>query len=342
VEADSIEAWAALTRKNTLAIVGLGGAGAEAAHDLVDFGIPGVRAFAINTDARHLVRIQVEERILIGERVLRGRGSGGNREAVLDAAEESRDELSRRLSRFEIVFLLAGLGGGTGSALLPYLTTILRKTETLAIPIAFLPFHVELESNSERRTNVLETLQELETMGGLLLLLANEKLRRFDALPLHRVFHVRNAYVHSLVASLVDILENPSQLNVDLSSLKSHLRAAGLSTLLYSVHHISEPERLVHQAFAETLLDFHLTDTPSALVHLDGGSNFTLHTLDRVISEIRHRLGEPRRMLFGTRIRPEPKDVIRMTAVVGGLRSRTARDALGPSTVDATVLPAVL
>ncbi len=210
MEADSIEAWAALTRKNTLAIVGLGGAGAEAAHDLVDFGIPGVRAFAINTDARHLVRIQVEERILIGERVLRGRGSGGNREAVLDAAEESRDELSRRLSRFEIVFLLAGLGGGTGSALLPYLTTILRKTETLAIPIAFLPFHVELESNSERRTNVLETLQELETMGGLLLLLENEKLRRFDALPLHRVFHVRNAYVHSLVASLVDILENPS------------------------------------------------------------------------------------------------------------------------------------
>ena len=258
------------------------------------------------------MKVQVEERILIGERTLRGRGSGGNRSLVQDAAEESQEEIVRRLRRFEVVFLLAGLGGGTGSALLPYFTSRLRATSTLVDPVAFLPFHLELETNPERRENVLGALDELEDLSGLLMVLANEKLRRFEALPLPRVFHLRNTYLHNLVASLLDMIENPSQLNVDLASLKGHLRDSGLSTLLCGEYHISEPEKVVQQALTETLMDFHLTGAPTALIHLDGGSNFTLRTLDRILRSLRQRLGEPRRLLFGTRVHAEPKEVIRL------------------------------
>ncbi|MGI0156604.1 MAG: hypothetical protein ACREDE_10810, partial [Thermoplasmata archaeon] len=211
------EAWAALALAPPCAVVGLGGAGSEAVQDLVDLGIPGVRAFAVNTDAKHLLRMGVEERILLGARELRGRGSGGDRASVLRAAEDGKEEILRRLAPFEIVFLLAGLGGGTGSALLPFLARELRKTETLPVPVVFLPFQVELDTNQGRRENVEATIAELEEMGGLLLALNNEKLRRFESLPIHRVFHVRNAYLHSLVTSLVDMVENPSQLNVDLA-----------------------------------------------------------------------------------------------------------------------------
>jgi cell division protein FtsZ len=326
------EAWASLALSPPCAVVGLGGAGSEAAQDLVNLGIPGVRAFAINSDAKHLLRMGVEERILIGTRELRGRGSGGDRASVLRAAEEGREEILRRLAPFEIVFLLAGLGGGTGSALLPYLAGELRKTDTLPVPVVFLPFQVELDTNQGRRENVEATIGELEQMGGLLLALANEKLRRFESLPIHRVFHVRNAYLHSLVSSLVDMVENPSQLNVDLASLKNHLREAGLSTLLVGEHHISEPERLVQQSLTDSLLDYHLSDRPSALVHLDGGANLTLRTLDRVLRTFRQRLGEPQHLVFGTRIRPEPREVVRLTAVIGGLRPRSVRDALRPGT----------
>lgn len=309
------------------AVVGLGGAGSEAVHDMTGLGIPGVESLAVNTDARHLNQVRADARILLGQRVLRGAGSGGSRELVQDAVTESRDELVRRLSRYEIVFLFAGLGGGTGSALLPYLTGLLRSSNTLAVPVAFLPFRVELETNPNRRDNVRATLQELEDLGGLLLLLANEKLRRFEALPLPRIFHLRSTYLHSLVSSLVDMVENPSQLNVDLASLKTHLRDSGLSTLLLSEHHISEPEHLVHQALAGTLLDFELDAAPSALVHLDGGSNLTLRTLDRVLQSLRGRLGEPRRLLFGTRMHPERREVVRLTAVVGGLRPNALTSA---------------
>jgi cell division protein FtsZ len=336
---DGLERWAALAPSNHFAVVGLGGAGSDAVHDLVELGIPGVHAFAVNTDAKHLLSTPIQERILLGQRQLRGRGSGGDRAMVLEAAEEGKEELLRRLRRFEIVFLLAGLGGGTGSALLPYLSRELRATDALPVPVAFLPFHVELETNSERRRNVFATLADLEEMGGLLLALSNEKLRKFESLPLHRVFHVRNTYLHNLVTSLVDMIENPSQLNVDLASLKEHLRGSGLSTLLYSEHHYAEPERLVEQALSETLLDFTLSTSPSALVHLDGGSNFTLKGFERVLTALRGHLKEPQRLIFGTRLHPDRRDVVRLTAVVGGLGHASMRDALTPLPTGSADLP---
>ncbi|MGA8274858.1 MAG: hypothetical protein WB789_10015 [Thermoplasmata archaeon] len=325
-----VDSWASLAVTPSIAVVGLGGAGSEAVSDLLALGIPGVRAFAVNTDANHLLRTGVEERILLGHRELRGRGSGGDRDAVLRGAEEGKEELLRRLRPFEIVFLLAGLGGGTGSALLPFLSRELRQTDTLPIPVAFLPFQIELDTNTGRRENVEATVADLEGMGGFLLVLANEKLRRFESLPIHRVFQVRNAYVHSLVTSLVDMVENPSQISVDFSSLKNHLRASDLSTLVVGEYHFSEPERLVQEALNETLLDYRIAERPSVLVHLDGGSNMTLGTLDRVLRALRHRLGEPERLVLGTRTRGEPSEVVRLTAVVGGLRPRTVRDALTP------------
>jgi cell division protein FtsZ len=327
-DTEAIEHWARLGSANAVGVAGLGGAGCEAVHDLVTLGLPGVPAIAINTDAPALRALDVSDRILLGQRQLRGRGSGGDRAAVLAAAEEASEELLRRLRRFEIVFLLAGLGGGTGSALLPFLVRELRNTSTLAVPVAFLPFHIELESNPDRRRNSFEALNELESMGGLLLALSNEKLRKFEALPVRQVLQVRNTYLHSLVAGLVDMIEHPSQMNVDLASLKWHLKDSGISTLLLSEEHVSEPERLVHQALSETLLDFELSDTPSALVHVEGGSNLSLRTVDRVWKAMRRRLGEPKRMLVGTRTRPEPREVVRLTAVVGGLRPTTLRDAL--------------
>jgi cell division protein FtsZ len=331
--------WAGLGRQGTFAVVGLGGAGCDAALDLARAGLPGVRVFAVNTDAPHLRRVEVETRILLGHRRLKGRGSGGDRRAVREAAEEDRDELVRRLAQFEVAFLLAGLGGGTGSALLPFLVSVLRDAGTLPVPVAFLPFRIELETNPERRRAALETLEELEAMGGLLLALSNERLRRFESLPLPRAFAVRNAYLHRLVAGLVEMVENPSQLNVDLASLKSHLSDAGLATLILGEQHISEPERLVTQALTETLLDFELSDAPSALVHVDGGSNLTLRTVERVWDAMRSALGQPRRVLIGTRVRHEPLPVVRLTAVIGGLRTRSIRAALEPSAGIAPVAP---
>lgn len=323
--------WAPFGRPTSFAVVGLGGAGSEAVGDLLGHRIPGVRSVAINTDAMHLQRMPIEQRILIGHRTLRGRGSGGDRRAVVDAAEESRDELVRELRPYEVVFLMAAAGGGTGSALLPYLARELRRNNVFVIPVAFLPFDVEVEANPRRRDMVQETLDELEEMGGLLLVIANEKLRRFGALPLHQALQVRNTYLHGLVSSLVDMVENPSQLNVDLATVKNHLAASGLSTVICGESHVTEPERLIPNALGESLLDFELEPKTRALVHIEGGSNLTVNGFDRVINSARLHLHQPEELLFGTRLLSEPRETVRLTGIVGGIRLAPVRAVHKPA-----------
>src|SRR5579875_440214 len=326
---DDLADWAKLGALPTFAVVGLGGAGSDAVRDLVDLGLsPQVHPVAINTDAQHLLGLGLDERILIGQRELRGRGSGGDRAGVLRAAEDSREEILRRLRNYEVVFLLAGLGGGTGSTLLPYLCRELRRTEALPIPIVFLPFAIELQTNPARRETVDYALGELEALGGLLVALDNEKLRRHEALPMQRVFRFRSSYLRQLIESLQDMVNGSSQMNVDLATLRNHLGDSGLSTVLVGEHHYSEPDRLVHTALKDSLLDFELSPETSALIHLDGGSNLTLRTIDRVLRTMHESLHAPRRVVLGTRIRAESREVVRLTAVVGGLKPRTMRQAL--------------
>lgn len=337
---DEAPPWEDLTREPALAVVGLGGAGGDAVRDLLELDLSGVRAFAINTDARHLEQVDVPRRILIGQRDLHGRGAGGDREAARRAAEDAEGEIVEQLGGFEIVFLIAGLGGGTGSALLPYVSQRLKKTGALPVPVAFLPFHHELLS-SRRLENARESLAELAGLGGLVLALSNEKLRRFAQVPISRALRLRNAYVHGLVAGLVDIVERPSQMNVDLANVKSHLREAGVSALIRAERRGEEPERLIDDAVEGSLLDVELGPRPSALVHIDGGSNLRLETLDRILGRLRERLGPMEELTVGTRIRPEPREVVRVTAVLGGLRAECLSEALGRTAPPDAGLPAV-
>lgn len=323
------DAWRDLVHQPQTLLVGLGGAGSEALEDLQRLGLPdGVETLAINTDGRHLQSIEVHERILVGRNALRGRGSGGDRHAVSQVIPEIREELLAHMRPYQVVFFLAGLGGGTGSALLPACRALCRELGALPVPVAFLPFRVELDTNPVRRQNSLEAMSELETDEGLILVLDNEKLRRFETLPLKHVLRLRNTYLHKLTVSLVDMVTNPSEINVDLALLRRHLEHAGISTLLAAEGHVSDPEKLVQQALTEGFLDFSVETPGPALVHIEGGSNMTLRTLHRVLDSVRAGLHEPTELTLGTRIREEASDSVRLTAIVGGLGARTVQRAL--------------
>ncbi len=311
-------------------VVGLGGAGSEALRDLEELGLPStVETLAVNTDGRHLQSLPIRERILLGQRELGGRGSGGDRSMVSRLAADARDEFSGRFRRHDLTFLLAGLGGGTGSALLPYCMDLSRQAGSLPIPVAFLPFRVEMETNPVRRENTLSALGEIERQPGLILVLANEKLRRFENQPLKRILEIRNTYVHKLVLSLVDILESPSEINLDLALLRRHVAGAGISTLLVAEGHASEPDRLLEQALREGFLDFEIRSPGPTLLHVEGGSNLTLRSLNRLLEVFRAGFHEPREFAFGARIREERLESVRVTAIVGGIGPRSVEEALG-------------
>jgi cell division protein FtsZ len=316
---EAIERWA---EKPRVLLVGLGGAGCDSISDIEAAGLPpSVETLAINTDGRHLQSLKTKEKLLIGELHMHGRGSGGDRGAVQRAAMEQTDHLKRLFRPYHMIFFIAGLGGGTGSALLPICVSICQEVESLAIPVAILPFEVELESNPKRRENAREALREMDSSGGFFLVLSNEKLRRFDSQPIRSVFQMRSTYLRQLVLSVVDMVEHPSEINVDLALVSRHLQEAGLSTLMIAYGHMDDPEALVRQALNESFLDFELTAPGPVLIHVEGGSNLSLRTHQKILEAFRKALHNPREFVFGTRILEEHSTNVRVTVMVGRLKA---------------------
>ncbi len=312
-------AWEELARAPRGLALGLGGAGSETVSEIYDQGLPGLETIAINTDGQRLLGARAHKRILLGQHELRGRGSAGNLRAVLKSLEGTREELRSQLRGFDLIFLVAGVGGGTGSALVPYCQALAREEGAIPISCVFLPFEAELTGNPRLRENAAHALRELKGTGGLLLPFANERLRRYDRLPVKKVFQFRNAYLTALMRSLMDIVRHPSEVNLDLSHLRRHLEGSGLTTLLTGEGHPSDPALLARQALHEGLLDFSLTEAGPALLFVEGGSELTLGTYHRLVEAFRKELHEPRDLTPGIRIHDERWDSVRVTLVLGGL-----------------------
>lgn len=318
---ESLREW--VDRPRAL-LVGLGGAGSDTVSDIERPGLPeAVDAIAVNTDGHHLQGLKVGKKLLLGEMQLHGRGSGGDRAAVTNLVIPEKDRLAALFRPYHVVFLIAGLGGGTGSALLPYCTAVCREVGALPIPVAMLPFEVELESNPTMRANARDALREMIASGGFFLVLSNEKLRRFDSQPLKNVFQMRSTYLRQITLSLMDMVEHPSEINVDLALVRNVIEEAGLSTVMVAQGHLGDPAGLLHQAVEESFLDFELSEPGPVLMHLEGGSNLSLRTHHRILETFRTGLRNPRHFVFGTRIMNDPSDSVRVTIIVGKLKATT-------------------
>lgn len=321
--------WKDLVRVPRALVAGLGGAGSEAVTDLFDQDLPGLETLAINTDGQHLMAARAHHRLLIAQRALGGRGAGGSTEPVLTSMAEVREDVLERFRNFEIIFLLAGLGGGTGSALAPLCLSLARESGAIPITGVFLPFHVELATSPRIRENTEKALADLQAGGGVLLVFANERLRKFDRLPIKQVFQYRNSYLQALVSGLVDMVRHPSEMNVDLAHLRRMLDAGGLSTVLFAEGHPSDPEGVVHQALREGLLDFEVKERAGpTILFVEGGSDLTFGAYHRIVEAFRQELHDPGELTPGFRTHPERWDRVRVTALVGGLEPRTLARAL--------------
>ncbi len=307
-----------LAERPRILVVGLGGAGCETMADMEAAGLPeSIDVLSINTDGMHLKGLKVKHRMLVGEMQLHGRGGGADIARVKSALEGEEERFKELFRKYHLVFVIAGLGGGTGSAMLPFCVSLCREVGALCVPVAILPFEVELESNSLRRDNARATLKALITLGGILLVLSNEKLRRFDSEPLRSVFRMRSTYLRELVLSVVDMVDHPSEINVDLGHVRRLIEEAGLSTLMVAEGHYSDPEALVRQAIEESFLDFEIVSPGPVLLHMEGGSNLSLRTHHNILEAFRAGLHHPREFTFGTRIRDERSEVVRVTAIMG-------------------------
>jgi len=317
-----------------LRVVGIGGAGGNAVNRMVeagDAGFKGVDFIAINTDLQVLRESRAYEKIQIGEDLTRGLGSGGDRRVGRDAAEESIDIIRSCVDGADMVFLTAGMGGGTGTGAAPVIAQAAKEQGILTVAIVTKPFHFE----ARRRMSIAEKgIEELAAHVDSLITIPNAKLA--DVLGgetlLLNAFKAANDVLQGAVQGIAELITRPGLINVDFADVRTVMSEMGMAMM--GSGHSSGDDRAIMAAQAAIgsplLEDINLSGACGILVNITAGTNLTMKEFEEVGSTVSDLASEDATVVMGTVIDPDMGDDLRVTVVATGLgeprRSETFRE----------------
>ena len=286
-------------------IIGVGGAGSNALDRIVLDGLEHVEMIAVNTDVQSLASSVATQKVQIGRAATRGLGAGGDPELGFDAAHESADELREALQGARMVFICAGLGGGTGSGAAPSLVHMARETGALVLVFATLPFAFE---GKRRAMQAGEALQELQRIADAVICFENDRMGDM-VLPkagIHQAFAVADTTISQSVRAIVNVVRRPGLIQIGFDELLSALRSEN-SRCLFGFGE-SDSDNRAHEALALALKNplmnrgKMLTDARHVLVQISGGPGMTLTEVEIVMQELNRHVEDHTQILFGTSV----------------------------------------
>lgn len=299
-------------------VIGAGGGGSNSINRLMRIGVHGAETIAINTDAMHLRQIKADRKILIGKRTTRGQGAGGRPEIGEQCAEEAREEIADALKGADIVFLTAGMGGGTGTGSAPVVAELAKECGSIVVAIVTTPFDAERARLDTARAG----LERLRGYADSTIVLDNNRLLRLvPKLPFDDALSVMDQLISEAIKSVTEAITRPSMINIDLADLKTIIRVGGTSTILYGENSAREPERVVVEALNNPFLEIDYTGAKGALIHVTVGPRISISTVHQVIAGMTAPLDASATVIFGARTDPDYEGSIKVTAIVTGVRS---------------------
>jgi len=310
----------AKTAKPSVAVVGLGGAGCNITTWIAEKGITGGRIIAANTDVNHLYVQKADKVILLGEKLCKGHGCGGYPEMGAQATRENTDELKAELEGTNLVFLVAGLGGGTGTGAIPVVAEITRQLNALTIGCVTIPFTIEMS----RREKAREAIKLLAESCDSVVIIDNSKLREVAGnLPLKEALNVANALVGSFVKNLTDTITQPSLVNLDYADLRAVMERGGISSIgIGEGDGADRVIKAVSQAISTPLLDVsNVSDCYGVLIHIVGGEDLTLEEVAVTGELIMDRVPNTKRIIWGAKVDNNLTGKVRVMAVLTGVQS---------------------
>jgi cell division protein FtsZ len=301
-------------------IVGVGGGGSNAVNRMIDAGVQGVEFIAVNTDAQALQMSGAMRKIPIGGRSAKGLGAGGDPEQGERAAEISRDALTDALDGADMVFLTAGLGGGTGSGAAPIIAEIARRGRALTVAVVTLPFGFE---GFRRRRVAEEGLARLKGHVDALIVIPNDRLleladRQMSVLD---AFHMADDILRHGVQGISDLVTMTGLINLDFADVKAVMHNAG--TALMAVGEARGDGRAVaaaRAAISSPLLDVSIEGARGVLLNVSGGPDMTLAEVTEAAETIQATVDPDASIYFGAVVHPRVQDDIRVTVIATGLR----------------------
>ncbi|NPA75410.1 MAG: cell division protein FtsZ [Euryarchaeota archaeon] len=299
-------------------VVGVGGGGCNSIDRLSKMNLD-AELIAINTDRRQIMSIDAHKRVIIGEDMTYGRGAGGSVELGERVASASMDAVSGILEDADMIFILSTLGGGTGSGAGPVIAQLARKTRALVVSIVTMPFKAEGKRRWENATLALEKFRKVS--NTVIVLDNNKLLKLVPKLPLKKAFMIMDVLVADLISSVVDVVNNPSLINVDFSDIDTLMRHGGTSTVLYGDGDYYTPQDAVVDTLNNPLMDIDYRGATGALIHITGGPNMTLRTVYKISEGIVSGLSEDAEVKIGARVDDRFRNKLKITTILTGVHT---------------------
>ena len=304
-----------------LLIIGCGGSGNNTMNRITHLGVEGAVTVAINTDKQHLDHTRAMQKLLIGRHITRGLGAGGDPGMGRRCAEAGRDVISRIVSHADLVFVTAGLGGGTGTGIAPVVAEEAKRAGAIVVGIVTTPFVVERRQRMQR---ALEGLEKLHNACDAVLVLDNNRLLHYvPNLPLDEAFSIMDQLIAEIVKGIVETITLPSLINLDFADVRTIMEGGGLTMMLYGESDRG-PEEVVHEALNHPLLDIDIEGATGALIHVTGGPYMTLEQASQVVELMTGRISADANVIWGARQDPGFGDTIKVMAIITGV----ARDRI--------------
>jgi cell division protein FtsZ len=300
-------------------VVGLGGGGGNAVNRMIDYGVQGVEFIAVNTDLQALNTNRSRMKIQIGNQLTKGLGSGGRPEVGKQAAMEDTERLIEILQGADMVFLTAGLGGGTGTGATPIIANLAAEMDILVIAIVTLPFGFE---GRVRAKQAEDGLRELKSAVDTVIAIPNERLLQTVNLntSIQDAFRMADDILRQAAQGISDLITKPGLINLDFADVKSVMKGMGVAFMGTGL--ASGENRAVEAAqkaiSSPLLVDTSIEGAHGVLINITGGRDMTLHEVSKA-SQLIHSLADPEaNIIFGTVIDDGMKDTVKVTVIATG------------------------
>ncbi|MDH5448403.1 MAG: cell division protein FtsZ [Candidatus Bathyarchaeota archaeon] len=310
---DSIQA----SNQCKIVVIGVGDAGNNIVTQLTKMGTTGIYTIAINTDSLHLSASQADQKMLIGEKLTRGLGVDGDPTLGRAAIGESRKQIEEILTDVNVVFVTAGLGGGTGTGAAPVVAEIGRKKGAITIGVVTKPFRIE----KGRMKPASRALTELRQQCDTVVVIDNNKLTELvPQLPIDEAFKFADKVLANLIKGIVETISTPSLINLDFADFRTIVKHGGVAVVgIGESNAPNRAEEAVRNALKSPLLDIDCAGATGALIHVTGDSQMTIEEANHIGEIITEMMNNNAQVIWGARVNPEFNGRIRVTLVMTGI-----------------------
>ncbi|MGB9577030.1 MAG: cell division protein FtsZ [Candidatus Norongarragalinales archaeon] len=315
-----------------IVVVGTGGSGSNTINRMREVGIAGAKLIAMNTDAQHLLRVKADKKVLLGKKKTKGLGAGSNPEVGEAAAQESEKEIMEAIGEADLVFITAGMGGGTGTGSAHVIAKAAKAQGAIVIGIVTMPFTSE---GRKRMANAEAGLAKLRKEADTTIAIPNDKLLYFvPDLPLNAAFKIADSILTNAVKGITELITKPGLVNLDFADMRTILERGGTAMIgLGEVTASEGKDRVIEaaeKAISSPLLDLDVREADRALINITGAEDLTLGEAEAAVNAISAKISKEAHIIWGATIdNSMQKRSVRVLTVLAGIKEGKPRESSG-------------